>query len=117
MLKRPCLDCNVCHARPGQSRCFSCAAVKNHDRTAHRRAAPSTNAQQRVRRAINAVGYARCALCKRVHDATGIEVDHRLPLADGGTNTETNVQPLCKRCHVGKTSAENRARTQKVQRI
>lgn len=31
------------------------------------------------------------------------EVDHILPLAEGGTHQWSNLQPLCKRCHSQKT--------------
>ncbi len=34
-------------------------------------------------------------------------VDHILPLWQGGTNAETNLQPLNPRCHSLKTSLEN----------
>ena len=38
-------------------------------------------------------------------------VDHIKPLADGGTNESTNLQPLCKRCHDAiKTPADVRTR-------
>ena len=28
-----------------------------------------------------------------------VVVDHKVPLEDGGTNAQENLQPLCKRCH------------------
>ena len=34
-------------------------------------------------------------------------VDHIIPLWKGGTNEESNLQPLNPRCHVFKTSLEN----------
>jgi 5-methylcytosine-specific restriction endonuclease McrA len=110
MLNKPCLSCNVAMAKPGQSRCFSCAAVKDHERQAHRRAAVSTNAARRMRRAVNNAGSARCAYCRSICAASFIQVDHRIALVDGGTDTESNVQPVCKDCHVDKTTAENNAR-------
>lgn len=113
MLNKPCLSCNVAMAKPGQPRCFSCAAVKDHERQAHRRAAVSTNAQRRMRRALNQLGQYRCAQCKVVQPAADLQVDHRIALADGGTDTEHNVQPLCRSCHVAKTSSEAKARRQR----
>lgn len=35
------------------------------------------------------------------------EVDHIVPLSDGGTNDAENLQSLCKSCHSKKTRAEN----------
>jgi len=37
------------------------------------------------------------------------EVDHIVPLRDGGTNHESNLQPLCKSCHSKKTVKEDGA--------
>lgn len=36
------------------------------------------------------------------------EVDHVVPLFKGGTNDESNLQPLCRPCHVDKTTADAR---------
>lgn len=41
-------------------------------------------------------------------DRPATEVDHITPLADGGTNAWSNLQPRCKPCHSRKTAAENR---------
>ena len=38
------------------------------------------------------------------------EVDHILPLRDGGTNDRDNLQPLCGPCHDDKTARDLRAR-------
>lgn len=35
------------------------------------------------------------------------EVDHIVPLADGGTNDDENLQSLCKSCHSRKTARES----------
>jgi len=48
-----------------------------------------------------------CAHCQakgRVTMAT--EVDHILPLKEGGTNNWNNLQALCKSCHSKKTMTE-----------
>jgi 5-methylcytosine-specific restriction enzyme A len=39
------------------------------------------------------------------------QVDHRIPLADGGADHESNYQSLCDDCHEVKTAAEARARS------
>ena len=42
-----------------------------------------------------------CALC----GGNGpLELDHKLPVALGGTNDAENLWPLCKKCHRRKTS-------------
>lgn len=35
------------------------------------------------------------------------EVDHIIPLEDGGTHDEANLQALCKPCHSSKTARED----------
>ena len=51
----------------------------------------------------------RCASCKRLLDET-YELDHLEPLFEGGSNDETNLQALCKRCHAMKSSLEQTMR-------
>jgi 5-methylcytosine-specific restriction protein A len=34
------------------------------------------------------------------------EVDHIVPLGQGGTHDEANLQPLCHRCHMRKTARD-----------
>lgn len=41
----------------------------------------------------------KCALCGTDEH---IAIDHILPLSKGGTNTEDNVQPLCRSCNASK---------------
>jgi len=43
----------------------------------------------------------------------GKEVDHKIPLADGGTDTIHNMQLLTKKQHAAKTAREARARAKK----
>jgi 5-methylcytosine-specific restriction protein A len=38
------------------------------------------------------------------------ELDHIIPLSDGGDDTEDNYQGLCKPCHKAKTKQENKRR-------
>lgn len=52
-----------------------------------------------------------CAECEREFRVTAAsEVDHIVPLADGGADDESNYQSLCEACHKAKTAAENKAR-------
>lgn len=76
--------------------------------------APRANARRRVlpteRHAIALRFEHRCASC-RVLLPTGWQLDHRVPLADGGPDEAANMQPLCSQCHTLKTARENSART------
>lgn len=44
----------------------------------------------------------KCAERGRVTVAT--EIDHIVPLSEGGSNDRSNLQPLCKACHAAKTT-------------
>jgi 5-methylcytosine-specific restriction protein A len=47
-----------------------------------------------------------CEQCKKAGRLTPAEeVHHVLPLADGGTNDESNLMALCKSCHSKITAA------------
>ena len=60
----------------------------------------------RIRRHVLARdGYA-CVQCGR--RGVRLEMDHIVPLKDGGTDELSNLQSLCKApCHAAKTRAEN----------
>ena len=59
------------------------------------------------RRILDRDGW-RCRECGR---AGRLEVDHVEALEDGGDPwVPDNLQTLCRRCHIAKTAAENRAR-------
>lgn len=48
-----------------------------------------------------------CAECKQGGMVVAAsEVDHIIPLADGGTNDPENLQALCKACHSRKTARQ-----------
>ena len=50
----------------------------------------------------------RCTACGR---AGRLEVDHRVPVVDGGAPFDlSNLQTLCRGCHILKTRAERAAR-------
>ena len=49
----------------------------------------------------------RCAICRVVTGgAAGLEWDHIIPLEMGGDDALSNLQPLCRGCHKGKTSID-----------
>ena len=47
-----------------------------------------------------------CHVCGKVFAPADLEVDHRIPLSEGGEDTEANCAPICKPCHRSKTAAE-----------
>lgn len=55
-------------------------------------------------------GY-RCAGCARVWVASRDQIDHRIPREQGGSNDESNLQPLCHDCHGLKTAEEAKTRS------
>jgi len=60
----------------------------------------------RRRRAAYLADHTDCVMCGE----PATVVDHRLPLAAGGADDETNWQPLCKLCHDSrKQSLDRRA--------
>jgi 5-methylcytosine-specific restriction protein A len=81
-------------------------------RALHDRTRPSSSARgyDRAWSRVRLVQLARAPLCKC--GAVAVEVDHVVPLADGGARLELgNLQSLCKPCHTAKTNAErSRAR-------
>lgn len=48
-----------------------------------------------------------CVECEKAGRVTAAnEVDHIIPLRQGGTHERSNLQPLCKSCHSKKTNRE-----------
>lgn len=48
-----------------------------------------------------------CKICnKEINDSRLFDIDHKKPLANGGTNSLSNLQALCKDCHHEKTKTE-----------
>lgn len=55
-------------------------------------------------------GY-RCANCKCVWVSSLDQIDHIIPLEQGGSNDISNCQPLCNDCHLAKTKEEAKTRS------
>ena len=70
---------------------------------------PRRRVPQTERHAIALRFEHRCACC-RVLLPVGWHLDHRVPLADGGADDASNMQPLCTPCHTLKTARENAGR-------
>lgn len=49
-----------------------------------------------------------CRVCGRVVSGADAQVDHVLPLEDGGTDAMENLQTLCRADHARKTLGEQR---------
>lgn len=65
-----------------------------------------------VRRRVAAKNKWRCEACSEVLSAA-FQIDHIIPLSEGGADDETNFQVLCPNCHATKTlneAIERRAR-------
>ena len=59
---------------------------------------------QRLRRMILAQ-QPFCVMCQRAgRVVAATDVDHIVPLAEGGTSAADNLQPLCHSCHSAKTA-------------
>lgn len=85
----------------------------------HEQGRVGTTAQRRLRgRALQARNariatrdFYTCKICGRVADRVGEgQVDHRVPLAQGGTEDDANLQWLCVDCHRAKTNREKAQR-------
>ena len=63
----------------------------------------------RMRHTILRRDNGMCCLCNA---ELASEVDHRLPLWQGGTDDEANLQAVCSGCHDIKTKAEATSRAQ-----
>lgn len=44
--------------------------------------------------------------CSQCNSRRRLEVDHIVPVDDGGTDDPDNLQTLCRNCHIRKTRAE-----------
>jgi 5-methylcytosine-specific restriction endonuclease McrA len=52
----------------------------------------------------------RCAGCGCVWVPSRDQIDHAVPLEQGGSNDDSNLRPLCDDCHKAKTADEARLR-------
>jgi 5-methylcytosine-specific restriction protein A len=62
----------------------------------------------KIRRAVLLAGQFTCVDCGLVHRTN--EIDHDVPLEQGGSHDEANLKIRCKECHAAKTTREQRAR-------
>ncbi|WP_189847175.1 HNH endonuclease [Streptomyces omiyaensis] len=71
-----------------------------------RRRAARNDAAARLHRVIERKGFAWCDRCLNDFPTVDVYVDHVRPLSRGGTDTDGNVQVLCRGCHRLKTATE-----------
>lgn len=64
-----------------------------------------TNIWGRLRQATFERANFACEACGR--RGQRLECDHKIPIQQGGTDALSNLQALCRRCHIAKTRAEN----------
>ena len=94
----------------GLSKCAQhAAATAKHYRNIETRSPETKRANKRLygrdwhrirRSVLNSYPY--CEMC----GAPATEVDHILPLRQGGTHDPTNLRPLCKSCHSRRTATD-----------
>ena len=58
-----------------------------------------------LREAVNTRCKGKCALCGDIY-GTKFDVDHIIPLREGGLDEESNMQALCRPCHAKKCEQE-----------
>jgi 5-methylcytosine-specific restriction protein A len=51
-----------------------------------------------------------CQVCEEPYPEYKLEVDHIIPLSQGGYDVESNCQLLCISCHQQKTNSERHSR-------
>lgn len=93
------------------SRCKPCSLVHDRELLARRSGAYADPAYKAARRALRG---ARCWICGQLGSDS---VDHRVPLALGGTNAASNLEPAHLDCNIGRGIREAPGRTEGVTRI
>ncbi|MEU8791550.1 HNH endonuclease signature motif containing protein [Streptomyces sp. NPDC048643] len=109
-MRTRCLDCRGWATHSGRCALHHAdynarRSIKSHEK---RRAAIArgNNAAAKLRRAVRKAVGAHCAVCHGWFLPSQLDIDHVLPLAKGGEDVESNVQPLCKTCHKTKTAID-----------
>ena len=79
-------------------------AAKDESRpSSHRRGYGGRN-WAATRRQVIVRDCSTCQQCQRIVSGTDCQVDHIVPKKRGGTDTLSNLQVLCLRCHQAKTA-------------
>ena len=78
------------------------ARISCHKRKARLKDAPGTCSRKQFLAKIEYHGY-RCYLCKTSLTIKELHMDHRKPIARGGTNWPANLAPACGPCNLSKS--------------
>jgi 5-methylcytosine-specific restriction protein A len=65
--------------------------------------AAGLDAAAALRKNIRRAGWAKCTKCGLEFLPSAVDIDHIIPLAQGGQDIPSNVQCLCRPCHKAKT--------------
>lgn len=65
------------------------------------------DAWMKIRRRVLVAGGFTCVDCGHVSFSN--EIDHDIPLEQGGSNDDSNLRVRCIACHAEKTKSENKA--------
>jgi 5-methylcytosine-specific restriction endonuclease McrA len=79
--------CLGCRCRTNASYCSQCWHIRRKIRTGW----AWGEIREHIRR--------RDRVCVQCGSADGLQVHHRIPLRDGGSNTLSNLELRCRRCH------------------
>jgi len=109
----PCLTCGV--PTLNGSRCEE-HTVQPVSRTRKSRGVVGRDVRERRKRLLRRQAN-KCAACGAGPlTADQVQGDHVLALADGGADTDENMQALCLTCHLAKTRMENEKRAKQARR-
>jgi 5-methylcytosine-specific restriction enzyme A len=109
MPKRPCtVERCPNFTRPGKSRCDEHQREYERERSKRRRETTKGIFKRKRWRTTRRAVLARDRICKVCDQRLSVEVDHIIPLSQGGDpwNLE-GLQGICTPCHSAKTAAEN----------
>lgn len=109
-MRTRCLDCRDWATRGGRCdehyRAREAARSPQSHSKRKQAIANGTQAARRLRAALRRAGWATCARCGLTVLPSAVDVDHIKPLSQGGTDTDSNVQALCRPCHRLKTKSD-----------
>jgi 5-methylcytosine-specific restriction protein A len=109
--RRPCLGPGGFHlSEPGESRCAEHRLTKWASR-AGISMGPGWSARRS--RILERDGH-HCVVCG---SNVGLAVDHITPRFQGGTDEDSNLQTLCKRCHGTKTAHEGHQGMRRMRQV
>ena len=105
---RLCLEPRCARPQTGRGRCDEHRKPIERERSRRRREATRGVYKRRLWETPRRAVLARDPICRVCEDALSTEVDHIIPLSQGGDPYRLDgLQGLCSPCHRGKTGTEN----------